>query len=183
CSSMPLLSSHFSFLMHRRPPTSPLFPYTTLFRSLECPGEAGPVRGAETLLALAVQDVDAFVIRGELVGDLAGAVRGVVVYHEDLDLRLGREDAAGDELDVLRLVVRRNDHESAHRFLLPLRTPAAHPARVSTVATMIAGVRALTPHDTPSARGTSAIIVADSLSGARSTTSPWASMIPLTPFV
>src|SRR5690606_41411886 len=110
CSSMPLLSSHFSFLMHRRPPTSPLFPYTTLFRSLECPGEAGPVRGAETLLALAVQDVDAFVIRGELVGDLAGAVRGVVVDHEDRSEEHTSELQSRENLVCRLLLEKKKNH-------------------------------------------------------------------------
>src|SRR5476649_3016208 len=32
----------FFFLMIRRPPRSTLFPYTTLFRSNDCPGQGSP---------------------------------------------------------------------------------------------------------------------------------------------
>src|SRR5205807_8632755 len=36
------LSCLFFFLLLRPPPTSPLFPYTTLFRSLACPSTLDP---------------------------------------------------------------------------------------------------------------------------------------------
>src|SRR5205085_11684692 len=54
---------YFFFLMIRRPPRSTLFPYTTLFRSVEqghlAEDVAGPERGDLLLLALAVlNDVD-----------------------------------------------------------------------------------------------------------------------------
>ena len=45
--------------------------------------EAGQVRGADPLLALAVQHLDLLDLGGEAVGDRAGAVGRVVVHHED----------------------------------------------------------------------------------------------------
>src|SRR3712207_7790007 len=50
----------FFFLMIRRPPRSTLFPYTTLFRSREVPGDL-PVQGYRLLLGEAAgigQDVE-----------------------------------------------------------------------------------------------------------------------------
>src|SRR2546422_6980935 len=49
CRRCTCLSNIFFFLMIRRPPRSTLFPYTTLFRSLECGGrnaESWTVRNA-----------------------------------------------------------------------------------------------------------------------------------------
>src|SRR3954449_13632374 len=42
-TSLPCLSFFFFFLMIRRPPRSPLFPYTTLFRSAALGRRAAPV--------------------------------------------------------------------------------------------------------------------------------------------
>src|SRR5438552_17910266 len=42
---MHLIAFFFLFLLSRRPPTSPLFPYTTLFRS-GAGGDGGPGTGA-----------------------------------------------------------------------------------------------------------------------------------------
>src|SRR2546430_17274727 len=45
CSLLCVLDcSFFFFLMIRRPPRSTLFPYTTLFRSIQRPGEAAPLQ-------------------------------------------------------------------------------------------------------------------------------------------
>ena len=51
--------------------------------------EAGDVGGAEAFLARPVQDVDALVLGGEPVGDLAGPVGRAVV--DDQDPRRGRQ--------------------------------------------------------------------------------------------
>ena len=75
--------------------------------------EAFDVRGAEALLARAVEHRDEVELGGDAVGDLAGAVGRVVVDHEDVD-------AQGSErvqhlLDVLALVERRQaDRHRGH---------------------------------------------------------------------
>ena len=51
---------------------------------VEAPAEAGEVGGAQPLLAAAVQDVEVVVGGHQLVGDAAGAVRGVVVDDQDV---------------------------------------------------------------------------------------------------
>ena len=77
------------------------------------PAEPGHVRRAEALLAGPVQHVHRRVVGGELVGAPAGAVRAVVVGDEDLDRRDGRADAPDDHVEVVDLVVRRDDHKHA----------------------------------------------------------------------
>ena len=48
--------------------------------------EAGPVRRAEARPWPAVQHLDLAELGADLLGQLAGAVRAVVVGHEDVDL-------------------------------------------------------------------------------------------------
>src|SRR4029453_652068 len=76
-------------------------------------GEARLVRLAETLLARPVQDKDVVVGGDQLVGEGAGAVGRVVIGDEDVDGRDRAPDALGDQPDVLRLVVGRDDHEDS----------------------------------------------------------------------
>src|SRR2546421_332799 len=75
------------------------------------PREAGHVRRAQALLTGPVQDVDLLVGGGQLVGDRTGAVRAVVVGHQDVDLGDRLAYPADDDPDVLGLVVRGNHHE------------------------------------------------------------------------
>ncbi len=51
---------------------------------LQAPGEAREIRRAQAFLALAVQHLDMVVLGGQLVGELARAVRAVVVRHENV---------------------------------------------------------------------------------------------------
>ena len=62
---------------------------------------------------LTVQDVDAGVALGQLVGDLAGAVGRVVIDDEDVRMRNSGMDALEDPGKVLALVVSRQEHEHA----------------------------------------------------------------------
>ena len=71
------------------------------------PAESGSVGHAETLLAIPVQDVDLVMELGQLVADLAGPVRTVVVDDQDLGFGCRRERALDDRLDVLGFVVGR----------------------------------------------------------------------------
>ncbi len=88
---------------------------------LDTPAEAREIGGTEALLALAVQDLDVVVLDGQFVRELAGAVGAVVVGHEHVRRRDRLADPADDALDVLRLVVGRNDHQRrAERPELPL---------------------------------------------------------------
>ncbi|EGJ78712.1 putative glycosyl transferase [Streptomyces sp. Tu6071] len=91
---------------------------------VEAPGETGEVGGAEPFLALAVQHLDVVVLGGESVGERARAVRAVVVRDEDVRRghRLARP--ADDRPDVLRLVVRRDDHQCLAQWRA-LSVPAA----------------------------------------------------------
>src|SRR5439155_17138149 len=65
--------------------------------------EAGQIGGTETLLALAVENVDVAELPGEPVGELAGPVGGVVVDHQDADALVA--ERAQHRLEVLALVV------------------------------------------------------------------------------
>jgi hypothetical protein len=58
-----------------------------------------------------VQHVHVIVGRGQVIGHVAGPVRGVVVGDQDVGLGHGLADPAGDLLDVRRLVVRGDDHQ------------------------------------------------------------------------
>src|SRR5256886_9598296 len=70
-----LLCFFFFFLMIRRPPRSTLFPYTTLFRSVEQPGDRH-ARRLQPGLQLAVrEEVRGGAFGGELVEHAAGALR------------------------------------------------------------------------------------------------------------
>ena len=73
------------------------------------PPEPGEVRGADPLLLAPVQHLDVLALDGEPIGELTGAVRGVVVDDEEPVIgRGGRERARrrlDDRLEVLHLVV------------------------------------------------------------------------------
>src|SRR5262249_44364658 len=63
------------------------------------------------------------VLGGELVGDLARAVRAVVVHHQHVGIRHGTADPARRRFEVGALVVGGHDHGNAPRGLLAaLRT-------------------------------------------------------------
>ena len=81
--------------------------------ALERAGEAVEIGAAEALLDRAVADPDARVGRGQLVGELAGAVRRAVVDDEQRRAREGLEDGGGDRADVLGFLVRRQDDPDA----------------------------------------------------------------------
>ena len=80
--------------------------------ALQTPPETGQVRGTEPLLAHPVHDVDVVVGSRELISDVTGAVGRVVVGDENVRAGNRSPQAAGDALDVLQLVVRRDDHEN-----------------------------------------------------------------------
>jgi hypothetical protein len=72
--------------------------------------EAGDVRARQAALAGSVQDADVPMAGGEVVGDRAGAVRGVVVDDEDRRLdRRGLPDGGDQRRQVLGLLVGRDD--------------------------------------------------------------------------
>src|SRR5438067_8259236 len=85
--------------MIRRPPRSTLFPYTTLFRSIETEHErAEPARHCDVLLAVhRVADRPAAMAgAGAEVPQLLARVR-VVRVHDTLDVAMEHEVAAGGE--------------------------------------------------------------------------------------
>src|SRR5262249_42951671 len=73
------------------------------------PGEASDVGRAEAGLARAVHYVDVRIRSRQLVRDLAGPVRAAVVDHEYVRVRNGRPDPADNRLEVIALVVGRDD--------------------------------------------------------------------------
>jgi hypothetical protein len=91
----------------------------------ECVSEGGEVGGTEPFLAGSMQHGDVVELRREPVGDLAGAVRGVVVDHEDADAV--RAERVHHVLEVLALVVRRQaDGRNRHgKTKGKVATPAA----------------------------------------------------------
>src|SRR5690606_11125016 len=95
--------------------------YYELVAPLERPLEAGHVRMSQSLLARAVQDVEAVVTGRCRVGDRAGAVGAVVVGDEDVGVRDGLPGALQRGRERLTLVVGRDDDESPHAVLLGRR--------------------------------------------------------------
>ena len=83
--------------------------WTTTDAPLECDREPVQVGPPETLLRRPMSDADAFVGRGQLVGDAAGPVRRTVVDHEQHGAGDRCEDRLGDRPDVVGLVVGRQD--------------------------------------------------------------------------
>ena len=77
--------------------------------------EPGSIRGAEAGLRPPTQHLDAAEVDVELLGAVGGAVRAAVV--DDEHVGVGERDACTLEhvVDVLDLVVRRYEHENAHR--------------------------------------------------------------------
>ena len=72
---------------------------------LQTPLKASDISAQQAALALAVQHVKVGVLRCQLVGCLAGAIRGVIVNDEDVNLRRGFTHAAGNQRQVLNLIV------------------------------------------------------------------------------
>ena len=94
--------------------------------AIERGAEPVEVRPPETLLGLAVEDADARVGLGQLVGQAAGAVRRVVVDDEQRRARQGAEDRFGDRADVLGFVIGGEDDPGAEP---ELRVGDGRPAR------------------------------------------------------
>ena len=69
--------------------------------AIERGAESVEVCPPETLLGLAVANADTGVGLGQLVGQAAGAVRRIVVDHEQRRAGQGAEDRFGDRADVL----------------------------------------------------------------------------------
>ena len=96
--------------------------------ALESPTKRGPVGRAESQLLLPVQHVDPGVGPGELVGDAAGPVLGVVVHDQHVDPRVLRQDLRQEIGEVRRLVVRRNDDEGSLSHAASAAKAGAPPA-------------------------------------------------------
>jgi hypothetical protein len=76
--------------------------------------ETGPVRGSETGLRAAAQHLDATELHVEFLGAIGGVVGAAVVDDEDVGVGQRRARATQDVLDVLDLVVGRQQDEHAH---------------------------------------------------------------------
>ena len=86
---------------------------------LQGPPEPGDVSGAEPALPVPVQHVHPGLPLGYRLGQLARAVRGIVVHDQDLEPRVLAQHLGHEVRDVRSLVVRRDDDER------PLRHPAS----------------------------------------------------------
>ena len=91
---------------------------------LERVGEAVTVRRAEPALVDPVQHVHLRVGRRQVVGDPAGAVRGVVVHDQHVHVGPGGAQPLEDPGDVVGLLVGGDDHDHAHwRDCTGVRSP------------------------------------------------------------
>ena len=79
--------------------------------ALEGPAEPGDVCLAQARLLRPVHDLDVRIGLGQLVRDVAGAVRAVVVHDQQVGLGQRGPDPAGDRFQVLPLVVSRHDDD------------------------------------------------------------------------
>ena len=83
--------------------------------ALESPFEAGAVGASEAVFFGAVEDVDRGIFGGEFIGELAGAVGGIVIDDENIDGDGNLHDASDDVREILPLVVGRYyDDRIAH---------------------------------------------------------------------
>src|SRR5829696_5152469 len=80
---------------------------------VDSPLEAGQVRCAKTLLSQTVHDVDLVIGRCQGVSQLAGPIRRVVVSDQDVGVRNRLAGTGDDPVDVLRLVVGRDDDQGS----------------------------------------------------------------------
>ena len=87
----------------------------TVVPVLEAVAEAGQVSGAEAELALALEQVEPGFGLHLATHEVGGAVRTGIVDHQDLQLVGLSEDFAGQEQDVLGLVVGGQYDQGAHR--------------------------------------------------------------------
>src|SRR4051812_25719124 len=83
---------------------------------LEGDPEAMAVRRAEAALLRPMDHLDSRVAGGQLVGQLPGAVRGVVVDDEHVQIGLRLAEATDDPAQVVGLVVRRHHHDAASEW-------------------------------------------------------------------
>src|SRR3954464_12083102 len=104
---------------------------------VQSPTKSRQVGLSQAGLAGPVQHVNSRSGRGELVGQLASAVRRIVVYHEDFDARVLLQDGRHHERKVDPLVIGGNDDEDplSHgadegSALRPHRSPAALESRL-----------------------------------------------------
>ena len=81
--------------------------------AIERGAEPVEVRPPETLLGLPVEDANAGVGLGQLVGQAAGAIGRVVVDDEQRRARQGAQDRVGDRPDVFRFVIGGEDDPGA----------------------------------------------------------------------
>ena len=88
--------------------------------AIQRPAEAGQVGGAEPGLLRPVQHLNVLVGQRELVRQVAGAVRAVVVDDQQIRVGHGRPNSGHDVFEVLPLVVRR-DHHGDRADRSPLR--------------------------------------------------------------
>ncbi len=81
--------------------------------ALERPGEPRQIGPSQARLLFTVEHVDPRIGGRELVRQLAGAVRGAVVHHQDLQAGVLGQDLGDDPGKVLALVVGRENHQEA----------------------------------------------------------------------
>lgn len=77
--------------------------------AFKCPGKARTVGAPEAVLLGAMQHLHLRVLGGEVVGDLSGAVGGVVIHHEEVDLDGQRKEFGDERGKVIPFVVGRHN--------------------------------------------------------------------------
>ena len=93
----------------------------------QTPREAGQVRRAQTVLGRAVHDVHPVRVgEGQLVGELAGAVRAAVVDDQNVHVGTGVLHPSDDQRQVLPLVVGGDDDQSALTWAFPRARARRH---------------------------------------------------------
>jgi len=80
---------------------------------LQCPVKAVDIRRSQASWPAAVTHMNPRVFSGDGIGQLAGAVRTEIVDHQDVGGWQHLEDGRNDSRKILRLVIGRNDHQSA----------------------------------------------------------------------
>ena len=76
---------------------------------VKAPVESGQICGSQAFLTFAVHNVDVVVGRRNAVGNLSSTVRRIIIGDQNVDVWVGAAGPRNDGLDILDLIVGRND--------------------------------------------------------------------------
>ena len=87
-----------------------------LVLALQSPGEAGAIGPAQAIFLSAMQHMNGRIFRGQFIGDLARAVGGIIIHHQQIhgDRQIGQTLGHGGKI-LPFIKCRNNDQRIIHR--------------------------------------------------------------------